>query len=89
MAAVVVPSTVVISIAARRSFPVQLQRPEDSLRDRRGGGDVRAGGVEAVLIRGVSQRDLLAVGSLVGVATFSCHSETFRARGPGSSTLMS
>lgn len=49
---------------------------------------MRSGGMEAVLIGGVGQGDLLAVRSPEGESTFSCHSWALRAGGARGSALM-
>ena len=67
---------------------VLLEGPEDGFWDGRRGGDVRADGVEAVLVGGVGERDLLAVGSAVREPSVGGYSGAFRTGGAWGSVLM-
>lgn len=65
-------------------LPVVLEGAQDSFWDGRRSGEMGTGGVEAVLISSVRERDLLTVRSAEGETTFSCYRETLgagRARG--------
>ena len=70
-------------------LPVELDGAEDGFRDGRRGGDVRADGVEAVLVSGVGERDLLAVWGAVRETSFGCHCESFRSRSTWGTALVS
>lgn len=75
-------------INLRRMLPVVLQGAEDGLRDRRRSGDVGALGMEAVLVSGVGEGHLLAVGGAVGEASFGGDREALRTGGAGRTTLV-